>query len=328
MKFYKMQQKSRSIIILTILFGYILLQFLWWEILLVKQNDKIISEKQKLVELTSTNEASLKQDLAELHYKKKMQTVMIVSEGTVFLLLLLFGIYKIKQAYDKELFLNNQQKNFFLSITHELKTPIAATKLQLQTLQKQKLNETIQQELISNALLETERLNMLIDNVLLASRLETGEFITKREKQNLGEFTDGILKRYYKNEIQNGELKFISAKEVYGEIDVNAFPSVITNLVDNALKYSKEKKDIEVELENKNGASILKISDKGCGIPDTEKTKVFAKFYRAGNEETRNTKGTGLGLYIVKYILNKHNATIKIKDNTPTGSVFEIQFYV
>lgn len=294
---------------------------------MVKQNDKIIGEKQKLVELTSTNEEQLRKDIALLHHKKKMQTVMIVSEGTVFLLLLLFGIYRIKLAYDKEISLNNQQKNFFLSITHELKTPIAATKLQLQTLQKQKLDETLKQELIANALLETERLNMLIDNVLFASRLETGDFITNIEKQNLSALIESVLKRYYKNEMEKGELTYTLAPDIYHEIDMNAFPSVVINLVDNAIKYSTIKKEIALELETKNGLPCIRVSDKGCGIADSEKTKVFSKFYRAGNEETRNSKGTGLGLYIVSYILTKHNATIKIKNNVPQGSVFEIQFY-
>jgi two-component system phosphate regulon sensor histidine kinase PhoR len=254
--------------------------------------------------------------------------VMIVSEGTVFLLLLLFGIYRIKQAYDKETFLNNQQKNFFLSITHELKTPIAATKLQLQTLQKQKLSEELRQELIRNALSETERLNLLIDKVLLASRLETGGFITKKEKQNLGEFTGALLRRYYHREMEAGELRFRELAEVWHEIDVNAFPSVITNLVDNALKYSGPQKDVLVELEEQNGGPVLKVSDQGCGVSDADKQKIFGKFFRAGNEETRHSKGTGLGLYIVRDILNKHQALITVKDNEPRGSIFEIQFYV
>src|SRR4051812_22276227 len=123
-----MKSRTRALVILSVLLGYVLLQFIWWEILLVTQNGKIINEKQKLIEITSTNRDQLKADIAFLHHKKKMQTIMIVSEGTVFLLLLLFGIYKIKQAQDKEIALNNQQRNFFLSITHELKTPIAATK--------------------------------------------------------------------------------------------------------------------------------------------------------------------------------------------------------
>jgi two-component system phosphate regulon sensor histidine kinase PhoR len=321
-----MKAKSRSIVIFSVLFAYILLQFLWWEILLVRQNGRIIEEKQKLVELTSTNEMQLKQDILVLHHKQKMQTVMIVSEGTVFLLLLLFGIYKIKQAHDKETLLNNQQKNFFLSITHELKTPIAATKLQLQTLQKQKLDASTQQELIENALLETERLNMLIDNVLLASRLETGEFIFKKEKQDLGEAVFSVLNRYYRPEMAAGEIKTDIPGSFPAEIDLNVFPSVITNLVDNALKYSGAQKDIKVSLEKRKNSVALLVTDQGWGISDADKEKIFTKFWRAGNEETRNSKGTGLGLYIVKYIVNKHNARIRVKNNRPHGSIFEVEF--
>jgi K+-sensing histidine kinase KdpD len=322
-----MKSKSRSIFILSLLFGYILLQFLWWEYLLVKQNGLIIDGKEKLTALSSTNEAQLKESIDLLHHKKKMQTLMIVSEGTVFLLLLLFGIYKIKQAHDKETSLGNQQKNFFLSITHELKTPIAATKLQLQTLQKQKLEPAIQQELISNALIETERLNNLIDNVLFTSRLDAGEFIFKKERQLLSEFIPNVLKRYYKSELDSGELTLNIEPTIYANIDVSSFPSVLTNLIDNAIKYSPQKKDILVELKTEENAVVLRVKDNGCGISKLDKEKIFTKFYRAGNEETRNSKGTGLGLYIVSYILKNHQAQIKVKDNTPHGSIFDIYFY-
>jgi K+-sensing histidine kinase KdpD len=255
-----------------------------------------------------------------------MQVMMIVGEGTVFLLLLLFGIYKIKQSQDKETELNNQQKNFFLSITHELKTPIAATKLQLQTLQKQKLSEQIQQELIFNALIETERLNALIDNVLLASRLDAGEFIFTLIQQNISELVLKTVNRYYKREINSGELQVKVTNNIFGEIDETTFPSIITNLIDNAIKYSPDQKEIVIELSIKNNKPILIVGDAGCGISADDKEKIFAKFFRAGNEETRRAKGTGLGLYIVNYIVNNHNAKIKVKNNQPKGTVFEIQF--
>jgi signal transduction histidine kinase len=322
-----MKTKSRSILFFSILFGYVLLQFTWWEILLVKQNDKIITEKQKLIELSTPDESRLISEIKELHEKKKMQTLMIVGEGTVFLLLLLFGVYKVKQAHDKENYLNRQQKNFFLSITHELKTPIAATKLQLQTLQKQKLDPEIRQQLITNALLETDRLNTLIDNVLFASLLESNEFLFKREKQNLSDFISLVLNRYYKNEIEKGEIKMMIEPQIQYELDVNALPSVITNLLGNALKYSNAEKEITVSLKKFEKYIALEVSDKGLGIAEQERKKIFDKFYRSGNEETRRSKGTGLGLYIVDYILKKHNASIRVKDNTPQGSIFEITFY-
>ncbi|MDI1356228.1 MAG: HAMP domain-containing sensor histidine kinase [bacterium] len=323
-----MKTKSRSIVILSILFGYIILQFLWWELLLVKQNGLIIDEKQKLTELSSTNEQQLLHDLSVLHRKKTTQTVMIVSEGTVFLLLLLFGIYKIKQSMDKETVLNERQRNFFLSVTHELKTPIAATKLQLQTLQKQKLDENTQKHLLQNALLETERLNGLIDNILLASRLESDEVLLKKEKQNLSMIIPQVLNRYYLPQITSGDLVVDIEPDVFCTIDVHAFPSIITNLVDNAIKYSVEKIDIRVGLHRVRNEAIITVTDKGCGIPNKDKEYVFTKFYRAGNEETRRTKGTGLGLFIVNYLVEKHKGKIGIKDNTPAGTVFELKMHV
>jgi signal transduction histidine kinase len=306
--------------------GYILLQFLWWEILLVKQNGIIISEKQKLIALTSSNERQLQEDIAVLNQRKKTQTVMIVSEGTVFLLLLLFGIYKIKQTQDKEVALIKQQKNFFLSITHELKTPIAATKLQLQTMQKQKLDETTRQDLISKALMETERLNMLIDNVLLASRLESGEFAFHKENSNLSQLTLSTVNRYYKNQIRSGALQLNIEDDLEANIDTQAFPSLLTNLVDNALKYSMGKPEVEIALKTEKQALVLSVKDQGVGISYKDKQKIFDKFFRAGSEETRRSKGTGLGLFIVAYIAEKHKAKIKVRDNTPRGSIFEIRF--
>ncbi len=319
-----MKVKSKSIIILGILFGYILLQFLWWEILLVKQTSEIIDLKQKIAALSTTNENKIVSEILFLQQKKNMQVVMIVGEGTVFLLLLLFGVYKIKQAQVKENTLNNQQKNFLLSITHELKTPIASTKLQLQTLQKQKLDEITQQNLINDALTETERLNSLIDNVLLASRLDSGEFKFNLESHNLSELILTTLNRYYKNELSSKIINHKISNNLICNIDLSAFPSIITNLIDNAIKYSPNQKQIWIELENQKNTIVLRVKDCGVGISNYDKEKIFTKFFRAGNEDTRNTKGTGLGLFIVNYIVKKHHGLVKVKDNLPTGSVFEI----
>ena len=128
-----MKTPNRSKLIITILFGYIILQFLWWEVLLVRQTTQITNEQQKLTEITSTDAASLEKQIADLQAKKQNRIYMIVGEGTVFLLLLLYAFFRIRKASNKEIELVTQQKNFLLSVTHELKTPIAATKLQLQT---------------------------------------------------------------------------------------------------------------------------------------------------------------------------------------------------
>ncbi len=322
-----MKTRSRYIIILTLLFGYVLFQFMWWEYLLVKQTGRIIEEEQKLTEITSTNQDQLRKQIDDLHRKKTMQTIMIVGEGTVFLLLLLYGVYKIKQSFDKEAALARQQNNFFLSITHELKTPIAATKLQLQTLQRQQLDETIKNELIANAIAETDRLNLLIDNVLLASSLEKGNLDFVLQRTDLGNEVRAIATRYFKKHLESRELELDTETGLFVNADAGALMSVVTNLVGNAIKYSKTPRKIVVNVIRRNEKILMSVEDNGCGISEYDKPHVFERFYRAGNEETRSAKGTGLGLYIVKYLLDKHFAKITVKSNSPQGSIFETEWH-
>lgn len=319
-----MRKRSKSILIFTILFGYIILQFLWWEVLLVRQTTQISNEQQKLTELTSTDASSLKKQVDELQHKKQMRIYMIAGEGTVFLLLLLFGIYKIRQAYERETQLVLQQKNFLLSVTHELKTPIAAAKLQLQTLLKHQLDTEKQKQLLNSALNETNRLNRLIEDVLLANQAENNNLSVNPEKLNLSELVKQTASNYFPGPLASGELKTNIQPDVYVNADRLLFPSVIINLVENALKYSPEKPDVEVSLLAKEGKAVLLVSDKGIGIPAAEKERIFQKFYRIGNEDTRSAKGTGLGLYIVKKITDAHHADIRVSDNHPNGSVFKI----
>lgn len=320
-----MQNRSRSIFIFTLLFAYIILQFLWWEILLVKQSGEIINEKQKISELTFTDSDLLKQEIEQLHQKKKVKIYMIAGEGTVFLLLLLYGIYRIKKAYEAESQLLNQQKNFLLSVTHELKTPIAATKLQLQTLLKHKQLDAEQKELLlTNALNETNRLNRLIEDVLLANSAEKNELILTTEKLNLSELTKNVLSNYFGDKISAGVLQANISENVFAVADKLMFPSIIINLVENAFKYSPQNPLVKVELSSQNDRAVLKVSDNGIGIPASEKENVFQKFYRVGSEETRKTKGTGLGLYIVKKIVESNKGTIELNENQPQGSVFKV----
>ena len=105
-----------------------------------------------------------------------------------------------------------------------------------------------------------------------------------------------------------------------------AFSSIVINLIENALKYSDQNSNILVALGLKSEGIVLVVKDEGSGISDEDKSKVFDKFYRGNDELRRKTKGTGLGLYIVKYLVSKHNGSILIKDNSPKGSIFEVTF--
>lgn len=319
----KIRSNSKGII--YILFVYIIAQFLWWEILMVRQNNALLEEKQKVYELTIANTDQLKAEIDKLQKSKVQKTYMVVGEGTIFLLLLLYGINLIRKANIKEHELLDQKNNFLLSITHELKTPLATTKLQLQTLKKHQLTVEKQQELLDIAINESERLNSLIDNVLLAARMQENEYHMSKERVDLSDFITKIAHASYRSSLESGNLKLTLEPAVVCEVDKLAFPSILTNLVDNAFKYSGEIMDVRIDLKKKDNGINLMVSDRGMGIKDTEKKRIFDQFYRSGSEETRRSKGTGLGLFIVKYLVEKHGGTISVKDNTPSGSVFEIQ---
>ena len=315
---------KRTSLIFFVLVGYIVLQFLWWEILLVKQSDAIISLKQNIAALSSTDDKIILRDVETLQHKKTNQLYMIGGEGTVFLLILLFGVYQVRKSIKKEAELADQKSNFILSISHELKTPIAATKLQLQTLLKHDLEREKQKELLNNALNETSRLHKLVDNVLMANQIDNNHLIANKENLDLSSLTEQTVKRYFTHFIEKHQLQLQIEKDITYFGDKELLPSIIINLIENAIKYSTELADIKVLLKSVNSKIILEIQDLGCGIAEKEKEIVFQKFFRSGDENTRKTKGTGIGLYIVKSICDIHQIKINILNNTPKGSIFQL----
>lgn len=317
---------KRTTFIFFILVSYIVLQFLWWEVLLVRQSNNIISLKQNLAALSSSDDQIICRDIDALQHKKTTQVYMIVGEGTVFLLILLFGVYQVRKSIRRETALAHQQSNFILSVSHELKTPIAATKLQLQTLLKHELDRDKQKELLNNALNETGRLHKLVDNVLMANQIENNNLSIQKENLNLSDLVETTVKRYFATQLENNTIQLHIEKNIAYQGDKELLPSIIINLIENAIKYSFDIISIEVILKTVNSKAVLEIKDQGCGISDNEKAQVFQKFFRSGSENTRKTKGTGIGLFIVKSICDLHQISIKIINNQPKGSNFQIQF--
>lgn len=319
---------KKTTVAFFVLVVYIVLQFLWWEVLLVKQSNEIISEKQKIAALTSSDDTIIKSEINALQSQKNKRVYMIVGEGTVFLLILLFGIHQVRKSIRKEQELTQQQNNFILSISHELKTPIAASKLQLQTLLKHDLEREKQLPLLNNAIKETDRLNKLVENVLLVSKMENNHLSINKENVNVSELLEQTVHRYFEMYLENQWLTLNIEKNCVMNCDKDYLPSIFINLIENAIKYSNDNLSIIVNLKTINGQIVFSVADNGIGIPDNEKENIFQKFYRIGNEETRNTKGTGIGLFIVKQISDAHEAKITIENNKPTGSIFKMVFPV
>lgn len=253
---------------------------------------------------------------------------MITGELAVFLFILLFGAFQLHRAINKERQLQMRQKNFLLSVTHELKSPLASIKLFLQTMQKRDLDKEQRINFIEKCLQDIERLDDLVENMLLATKIDNKTYTFPKETFNFSLLVDSVVNRLQINKCDCNQQLIHAEIEPQVELTGDKFTltSVVTNLIENAVKYSAPCEVVDVKLFRKNNEVHLIVADNGIGISDAEKPYIFDKFYRVGNEDTRNTKGTGLGLFIVKQVLDKHEASINIRDNRPKGSVFEVVF--
>jgi signal transduction histidine kinase len=253
---------------------------------------------------------------------------MVLGEGSMFILVFVVGAISLHKSIKKERKLHEQKKNFLLSVTHELKSPLASIKLLLQTIQKRDLTKQQIQDFIGKSLLDIERLDDMVENMLLASKIDNRSYTFPKANFSLSVLVDNIVNRLQLNKCDINE-QLINA-EIEPKIEITgdkfALTSVVTNLIENAIKYSGPCEVVDVKLYSRNSKIYLEVADHGIGIADNEKSRIFDKFYRVGSEDTRNTKGTGLGLYIVKEVLEKHEASIRVKDNEPTGSIFEVVF--
>jgi len=305
-----------------VLLAYIIAGLAWWFIALQTQNRQMAA--YKLQELKKDDPA-YESKLVTINAEADRKTAGYIGEGSTFLLLILVGAIFVYREVRRQIRLQLQQQNFMMAVTHELKTPIAVTKLNLETLLKHRLDEQRQQKFIQAALQETGRLDTLANNILVASQLDGGGYARSKEELNFSSLVQRIIQdlrhRY-------ADRKWEDAVEPDCILsgDPLLLQMLVSNLAENAIKYSPKEGVITIILRKEKGHIFLQVKDEGPGIPDEEKKKVFNKFYRTGQEQTRSTQGTGLGLYLCRKIALDHKATIKVTDNSPVGSNFTVMF--
>jgi K+-sensing histidine kinase KdpD len=297
----------------------------WWFIALVKQNDTLVAVQLQQIAQKPGNTVVPKQTADQLLKMQSRKRVQYIAEGLTFLALIVVGAVYVYRATRRQIRASVQQQNFMMAVTHELKTPIAVTQLNLETLQKRKLDAAQQDKMIASTLQEANRLNMLCDNILLASQLDGKAYRESRIENNLSDLVEGCIDTFK----QHYPLRQVTEQiepSLYLDGEALLLQMLVNNLLENAHKYAPQDTEIKVVLAA-NGKQIkLEVMDSGKGIPDSEKSKIFEKFYRIGSEATRNTKGTGLGLYLCKKIAENHNANISVTDSKPQGSIFVVTF--
>lgn len=307
---------KKYILLHGIVMCYLILAFSWWAILLYKKNEEVVSLRTQL----SAYDTSL--DIGEINKKYKKQRNMILSEGLVFGLSILLGLLLIYRSFRKELQLNRQQNDFLLSVTHELKTPIATLKLVNKTLKRKDLPDSKRASLLESGWEESLRLESQVNNLLTAAQIEQA-YVYNFQDTNLDLLLQDLVKRYQR--VYTGHaIRYNGPASSHSKIDKEAFTKAIDNLVSNACKYSKEGSEVIIELNNNKSGTTITIADTGSGIPDMERQKIWEKFYRVGTEETRETQGTGLGLWIVQSVIEAHKGKVTVSANSPEGSIFTI----
>ena len=320
---YKRKKLTVITIVYWFLLTYIVTALIFWFLSLVRQSTQM--SEYKLLQLKKdAPDYSTRVNAIEDEERRKI--AQYIGEGSTFLLLILVGAVFVYQATRRQILLNTQQQNFMMAITHELKTPIAITKLNIETLLKRKLEESQQEKLLNNALQESNRLNDLCDNILLASQIDAGDYLPDKEMINLGELVQESA-AYFKTRFPYQLIEETIEENIYVKGDRLLLQLAVNNLIENAIKYSEKQKPVTILLQKSNAETQLLVKDLGKGIARQEKKKVFEKFYRAGDENTRNTKGTGLGLYLTKKIIKDHNGNITVQDNTPSGCIFAISLH-
>lgn len=294
--------KRRIALILYVLSAYVVIQFIWWG--------------YHLIELTN--------EVSEESVTANKRVTMILGEGAVFLLILFVGIWQIRKSILKDLKLSAQQNNFLLSVTHELKTPLAASKLYVQTVRKRELSREQSNEILAKAVEENDRLERMIDNILNAARLESHVMKLSKDSFDLSQLAETTVERFkhFKNAT---ELTSEISKNTVISADRLLIETILSNLVENALKYAGAETKIVVYATHTSEAVHFGVKDEGPGVPKIDQPEIFKKFYRSGNEDTRTQKGSGLGLYIVSQLVQLHQGTIRYTDNTPNGANFEIR---
>ena len=304
---------------------YIVAALVWWGLSLEKQNKQLYDQQLSILKIqvdSMQQPENYRQQLDALNHTRSLRSSQYIGEGATFLIVILIGAVVVYTSFARRMLLSRQQNNFMLSVTHELKTPIAAMKLNLQTPEKHKLDEDKKRQLINRCILESDRLNDLANNMLFASQLESRQYKLTREEIDLSELVQDAVTEFAGRYPRTFSQDITDGCTIVG--DSMMLRMAVNNLIENAVKYSPSPAPIDITLARSNSESVIRVTDQGAGVPDSEKKKIFNKFYRAGNEETRRAKGTGLGLYITSKIVSQHKGRIIVKDNTPSGSIFEI----
>jgi two-component system phosphate regulon sensor histidine kinase PhoR len=242
-------------------------------------------------------------------------------------LFLLAAIWIVYRNLRRQIELARMKSDFVSNVSHELKTPLALIRMFAETLEMDRVkSEEKKQEYYRVISQETERLTHLVNNILNFSRMEAGRKEYHLQMSDLNELVSEVLEKYDYHLKQNGFEVFRELSHDIPELEVDkeSLSEALLNLIDNAVKYSRDKKQIAIKTGIENGAVFLEVEDHGIGIKSSDKEKIFEKFFRVTDGLVHNTKGSGLGLSLVKNIVDAHGGNVAVESELGKGSRFRL----
>ena len=248
----------------------------------------------------------------------------LLSVGAVFFAFLLAGVILYLIWIIQNINLNRRQSNFIDAVTHELKTPIASLKLYLQTLHRRDVEGPQRQQFYGTMIEDVERLDRLINQLLDVARLKRDQQDpASKEWVSLRAICNECVERLSKQHSISTDVFQLDIEDcqvLAHRIDIDV---MLGNLLDNAIKYASEQPEITVRITFQNDAALIAISDNGQGVPRHLHRKIFSRFYRAGDELERRKPGVGLGLFLVRSIVERLKGSITVSEriNKP-GATF------
>ncbi len=248
----------------------------------------------------------------ELVDRYRQRIVTVLEEGAFFLAAILTAVVLLWRVVRREGNLERQHQNFVSAVTHELKTPIAGIRLALETVLSGRVDDEERKRFLGNALADSERLGDLVEKVLEVTRYTGG---AHRLRMGMGDFSqlleDEIMVAERRVTARGAVLEAAVTPGVQATFDPEAMAIVISNLVENALKYARaDDPRIWVRLRLERGEAVLEVQDNGVGIAAIDLESIFKPFWRAGDEVTRRTPGTGIGLFVAREIVDAHGGKL------------------
>jgi signal transduction histidine kinase len=295
----------------TFLVVFLLAQAVWWVVFMAR----LVGEKERMAqELNATP-----QFLEMIHEQEIQRQIMVGLEGVFFIIVFAVGIWLMYRAVVRTEELKFHQQNFLMAVTHELKTPLASMRIYMDTLQSPKISPEKKQEIIPRLKEDANRLEKLVQNILEAGKFDRQGYHLNVESFNLSTLVRerAVVLEKIPAEVPK-RVDTDIAEGIHIDGDAQALGRAIDSILENSLQYhSGTQVLVSVKLCCEQGKARIEIADQGVGMEKKELSRIFDRFYRVGDEMTRKTSGTGLGLYLCREIISAHGGKVEAYSDGP-----------